>query len=151
MKAITEKILSYLLLLCGGLRLLWERFPQRLPFLRILGGDHHGWIFWTLGIAGLLLLFLQALPEERVSTGKDASEGTRLQRFLKIYGIEAAILLVTACSLAMLIRSGYFWDDAVNSTAYLAEKKDSIPTLRHVLDFMGEYLKLGRINVLSVY
>ena len=151
MKAITEKNLSYLLFFCGGLRLLWERFPRRLPFLRILGGDHHGWIFWTLGIAGLLLLFLQALPEKRVSTGEDASEGTRLQRFLKIYGIEAAILLVTACSLAMLIRSGYFWDDAVNSTAYLAEKKDSIPTLRHVLDFMGEYLKLGRINVLSVY
>ncbi len=131
--------------------MLWERFPHRFGFLRVLGGDHHGWIFWILGIAGLLLLFLRALPEEQENGLDESKKGTRIQRFLKNYGIEAGILLVTACSLAMLIRSGYFWDDAVNSTAYLAEKKDSIPTLRHVLDFMGKYLQLGRINVLSVY
>lgn len=151
MKTFSEKILPYILLLSGGLRLLWERFPHRFAFLQVLGGDHHGWIFWILGIAGLLLLILNAIPEERESGRKESREGSALQRFLKNYGIEAGILLVTACSLAMLIRSGYFWDDAVNSTAYLAEKKDSVPTLTHVLDFMGKYLKLGRINVLSVY
>ncbi|MBQ6510206.1 MAG: hypothetical protein IJI07_12090 [Flexilinea sp.] len=151
MKTLTDKLLPYILLLLGGLRLLWERFPHRFAFLRALGGDHHGWIFWILGIAGLILLILRALPEKTETGREESREGSRLQVFWKNYSIEAAILLVTACSLAMLIRSGYFWDDAVNSTAYLAEKKDSVPTLRHVLDFMGEYLKLGRINVLSVY
>ena len=56
-----------------------------------------------------------------------------------------------AASLAMLIRSGYFWDDAVNSTRYLAEKKDEISTLHYLLDFMKAYLKLGRINIISAY
>ena len=151
MKTITEKILPYILLLLGGLRLLWERFPHRCPVLHILGGDHHGWIFWTLGLAGLVFLFLRAFPDGTKEDREKGSEGSRPRHFLRDHGIEAGILLVTACSLAMLIRSGYFWDDAVNSTAYLAEKKDSIPTFRHVLDFMGKYLKLGRINVLSVY
>ena len=82
---------------------------------------------------------------------RSGRNGKPLCPFFQNWGIEAVILLVTAASLAMLVRSGWFWDDAVNSTAYLAEKKDSIPLLRHVLDFMGEYLKLGRINVLSVY
>ena len=127
LKSALNKLLPYLLLLLGGLRLLWERFPHRVAFLSVLGGDHHGWIFWILGIAGAILLFLRALPEETKDKPEDDPEMPYLRRFLKNYGIEAGILLVTACSLAMLIRSGYFWDDAVNSTAYLAEKKDSIP------------------------
>ena len=152
MKVLSGKITPYLLLLLGALRLLYERFPGRLPFLRILGGAYLGWIFWTAGIAGLLWLVLrqfslrQAADPRREQTAKST-----LQRFFQNYGIEALILLLTAASLSMLIRSGWYWDDAVNSTAYLAEKKDAIPTLTHVLEFMRKYLELGRINILSIY
>ena len=37
LKNAPKKFLPYLLLLLGGLRLLWERFPHRFPFLHILG------------------------------------------------------------------------------------------------------------------
>lgn len=150
-KAAASRIFPVLLLLAGALRVLWERFPHRLPFLRVLGGEYLGWIFWVLGLGGLLWLIMGTLPETSADEGPRNSESGWLRRFLRNWGIELLILLVTAASLEMLIKSGYFWDDAVNSTAYLAEKRDSIPTLRHVLDFMLKYLELGRINVLSVY
>ena len=151
MKAAAERYLPFFLIGAGGLRILGDCFPNRLGVLRFLGGAHCGWIFWILAGAGLLWLLLRNIPEFTGSVSVPAETESRLVRFLRNWGIEAVILLVTAASLAMLVRSGWFWDDAVNSTAYLAEKKDSIPLLRHVLDFMGEYLKLGRINVLSVY
>ncbi|MBR6088487.1 MAG: hypothetical protein IKP86_01045 [Anaerolineaceae bacterium] len=146
-----KKITPYLLILFGGARLLYERFPQRLSFLRIPGGDTCGWIFWLAGITGLVWLLLSQIhlsPERSVEMGS-ATGG--LQGFFRRYGIEVLILFLTAASLSMLIRSGYYWDDAVNSTAYLAEKKDSVSTLTHVLDFMKEYLHLGRVNLLSIY
>ena len=152
MKAFIEKSLPWVLILFGGLRLLLERFPGRLSFLRFLGVVHHGWVFWLFGLTGVVWLLLRADPFGHPVPSMDRTSGkSRLQRFFQNYHMEMLILLLTAASLSMLIRSGYYWDDAVNSTAYLAEKKDSIPTLRHVLDFMGEYLRLGRINILSVY
>ena len=151
MKAFLRKILPWGMMLLGAMRLLWERFPNRLPFLSVLGGDYHGWIFWLIGISGGVWLLLRALPHGSISVEKGENSGTGLSRFFHRYGIELLILLLTAASLSMLIRSGYFWDDAVNSTAYLAQKKDAVPTFRHVLEFMGDYLRLGRINVLSVY
>ncbi len=152
MKKTAERSLPFLLILIGALRLLWERFPHRLAPLRILGGEHYGWIFWAAGLAGLLMLAAPGrtdVPEEDGSSA--GNEGTGFQRLIRRYGIDALILLVTAASLGMLIRSGYFWDDAVNSTLYLSEKKDSISTLNHVLEFMRKYLELGRINLLSSY
>ena len=152
MKELSGNITPYLLLLLGALRLLYERFPGRLPFLRILGGAYLGWIFWIAGIAGLLWLVLrQFFLRQDADPLREQPAKSALQRFFQNYGIEALILLLTAASLSMLIRSGYYWDDAVNSTAYLAEKKDAIPTLTHVLEFMRKYLELGRINILSIY
>lgn len=152
MKKNFKKISPYFLLLLGALRLLYEGFPGRLGFLRFLGGETLGWIFWIAGLAGLLWLVLRQFSFEGPDDPhKEQPGGSALQRFFQNYGIEALILLLTAVSLSMLIRSGYYWDDAVNSTAYLAEKKDAIPTLTHVLEFMRKYLELGRINVLSVY
>ncbi len=151
MKTLTERLLPFVLMLAGGLRVLWERFPHRLSFLRVLGGEHLGWLFWTLGLTGLVWLLLRALPESAAPDAWHAGGSGRAARFFSAWGPELLILFITAASLSMLVRSGYYWDDAVNSTAYLAEKKDSIPTFRHVLDFMKEYLKLGRINVLSFY
>lgn len=151
MKKYAERYLPFVLLLIGGLRLLWERFPHRFGFLRILGGEHYGWIFWVAGLTGLLMLIGRGLPEMPEAGLAETDGETRLQRLIRKYGIEALILLVTAASLGMLIRSGYFWDDAVNSTGYLAEKRDGVSTLRHLLDFMRNYLRLGRINLFSAY
>ena len=151
MKKAAEKYLPYLLILAGAFRVLCERYPQRLGFLPKPGGEHYGWVFWMLGLAGILRLILREFPDNNAGSHDSAPEGSGFAGFFRRYWIETAILLLTAASLSMLIRSGWFWDDAVNATAYLAEKKDSIPTLRHVLDFMGEYLKLGRVNVLSFY
>ena len=152
MKEISRKLYPFLLLLLGGLRLLYERFPGRFGFLRFLGGAYLGWLFWIAGLTGLLWLVLRQFSfTQPEGSHKEQPELSALQRFFHKYGIEALILLLTAVSLSMLIRSGYYWDDAVNSTAYLAEKKDAIPTLTHVLEFMRKYLELGRINVLSVY
>ncbi len=139
------------MILVGGLRLLWECFPHRFGFLHHLGGDYYGWIFWAIGLAGLLIPVIRQLPDIAVSDSSCDSAQNRLQHLIRNYWIEALILLITAASLGMLIRSGYFWDDAVNSTIYLSEKKDSISTAQHLLDFMQNYLKLGRINVLSSY
>lgn len=152
MKSFVEKYLPWLLILLGGLRLLWERYPSRVPFLRILGGTRFGWIFWLCGITGILWLFLRSSDEgEEIREKPVSSKQSALRRFFKNYGIEMLILLMTAASLSMLFRSGFYWDDAVNSTVYLAQKKDQISTWQHVLDFMAEYLHLGRINVLSIY
>ncbi len=152
MKELSGKITPYFLLLLGALRLLYERFPGRLSFLRILGGAYLGWILWIAGIAGLLWLVLRQFSLRQAADPlRTQLEMPALQRFFRNYGIEALILLLTAASLSMLIRSGWYWDDAVNSTAYLAEKKDAIPTLTHMLEFMRKYLELGRINVLSIY
>ena len=152
MKELSGKITPYLLLLLGVLRLLFERFPGRLNFLHIIGGAYLGWIFWIAGIAGLFWLILRHFSfHQPADPLREQPEMSALQRFFHNYGIEALILLLTAASLSMLIRSGYYWDDAVNSTAYLAEKKDAIPTLTHMLEFMRKYLELGRINILSVY
>ena len=152
MKAFVERYLPWILILLGMLRLLWERFPSRFAFLCFLGGSYFGWIFWLLGITGMSWLLIRALGTKRSGDSTQMTAGdSPLRRFFEKYGIELLILLLTAASLSMLIRSGYYWDDAVNSTAYLAQKKDSISTLRHVLDFMGDYLRLGRINVLSIY
>ena len=151
MKEAAEKYLPYLLILTGGVRVLRELFPQRLGFMPLPGGSHYGWVFWMLGVSGLLWLILKIFPDTNAAHCESGSADRGLKRFFRNYWIEMTILLLTAASLAMLIRSGWFWDDAVNSTAYLAEKKDNIPLFRHVLDFMGEYLKLGRVNVLSFY
>ena len=140
------------MLVTGGLRLLTEQYPGRFAFRQFLGGASFGWFFWLIGISGFVWLLLRAMGSSEPVSGQRCSDtDTWLTRFFRNFGVETLILLLTAACLSMLIRSGYFWDDAVNSTTYLAQKKDAIPTLRHVLDFMGEYLKLGRINVLSVY
>ena len=152
MKAFVERYLPFILILLGVLRLIWERFPAKFAFLRYLGGQYFGWIFWLLGITGVVWLLLRALTTKQASLCEQTSANdSPLRRFFEKFGIELLILLLTAASLSMLIRSGYFWDDAVNSTAYLAQKKDSVSTMRHVLNFMGDYLRLGRINVLSIY
>lgn len=152
MKSLSKKIMPYALIFIGALRLLAEKWPEKLGFLRILGGDSLGWIFWTVGIAGIIWLAeRQFSPGSREQTGDEPVQQGFLPRFFHRYGIELLILLITAASLSMLIRSGYFWDDAVNSTAYLAEKKDAVPTFTQVLDFMKKYLELGRINILSIY
>ena len=146
MKEKTERYLPWLLIMISGLRIAGETFPNRIP---LIGGAHHGWVFWALGLAGILWPLIRSLSRDDVPV--EQVQGKGFAAFLRRYQVEAVILLLTAASLSMLIRSGYFWDDAVNSTAYLAEKKDGIPTLRHVLDFMMAYLRLGRINVLSAY
>lgn len=146
MKAFVNKILPFFLILAGGLCVLRERFPQRFRFLPGQDAARFDWIFWILGFAGCIWLILRRFPE-KAQNGENTGGGS----FFRKYGIEIMILFITAASLSMLIKSGYYWDDAVNSTAYLAEKKDSVPTLTHVLQFMQDYLKLGRINVLSIY
>ena len=151
MKAFCERYLPWVLILLGVLRLLWERFPGRLAFLHVLGGEHFGWVFWLLGCTGVVWLLLRSLGmKQAVGSGQQANN-ILVRRFFEKYGIELLILFLTAASLSMLLRSGYYWDDALNSTVYLAQKKDAVSTFRHVLDFMAEYLHLGRINVLSIY
>ena len=158
MKAFCKKYLPWVLILIGVLRLLWEHFPGRLAFLHVPGSDHFGWVFWLCGIFGIVWLLLRKLGIQ-CSEGGDGqavnssleSGNFPLRRFFEKYGIEILILFFTAASLSMLLRSGYYWDDALNSTVYLAQKKDAVSTFRHVLDFMAEYLHLGRINVLSIY
>lgn len=152
MKEKTEKYLPLLMIILGGARLLYERYPLRLAFLRILGGKTFGWIFWLCGISGAVWFLLRTLgsSESEVNRKQRKADSVFRQFFIN-YGPELLILLLTAASLSMLFRSGYYWDDAVNSTLYLSQKKDSVSTFRHVLDFMGDYLRLGRINVLSIY
>lgn len=152
MKAAVKKFLPFLLIVVGGSRLFAERFPGRLSFFILPGTAHAGWIFWVLGLTGILWLIIRSLRSEITFSQNEGAQTTKgIQKFFRNYGIEAVILLLTAASLSMLIRSGYFWDDAVNSTLYLAEKRDAVSVWRHVLDFMWKYLALGRINVLSFY
>lgn len=134
-------ILPALMIFIGALGCLPSRIAARLPLLGKLSGGSCSWMLWVIGLGGVMLLFLK--------NGADSEEnGTG---FLRGYGAELLILLLTAACLAMLVPSGYYWDDAVNATNYLAEKNDSISTLSHVLAFMGSYLRLGRVNVLSFY
>ena len=152
MKDRIQKYLPFLFLLIGGVRLFAELFPGKAVFLPEWGASHTGWICWTLGFAGIIWLILRAFSQKPAVKEKNPAPQTSYPaRFFRDYGPELVILMVTAASLVMLIRSGYFWDDAVNSTAYLAEKKDAVPTFSHVLEFMQKYLKLGRLNVLSFY
>ncbi len=134
-------IFPALMIFIGALGCLPARIAARLPLLGKLSGGSCSWMLWVIGLGGVMLLF--------VKNGADSEEnGTG---FLRGYGAELLILLLTAACLAMLVPSGYYWDDAVNATNYLAEKNDSISTLSHVLAFMGSYLRLGRVNVLSFY
>ena len=71
--------------------------------------------------------------------------------FLQKWKTEILILAVTVLSLKPLLHSGFYWDDAVNSTAYLFEKFDDLSLIQNVLIFMRKYLELGRINILSCY
>lgn len=152
MKAAIKKFLPLLLILVGGIRLLAERFPGRFSFFILPGTAHAGWFLWLMGISGVLWLMIRAFPKKITFSQKEGAQNTKgIQKFFRNYGIEAVILLLTAASLAMLIHSGYFWDDAVNSTLYLAEKRDAVSVWRHVSNFMRKYLVLGRINVLSFY
>jgi hypothetical protein len=135
-------LLPAAMILIGALGCLPARIAARLPILKNLIGGTFSWVLWVVGLAGVILLFFKedAVPEENAGGS-----------FLKKYGVEILILLLTAACLAMLVPSGYYWDDAVNSTNYLAERNDSVSTLSHVLNFMRSYLRLGRVNVLSFY
>ena len=136
-----EFILPALMILVGALGCLPARIAARLPLLGQFSGGTCSWMLWVIGLGGVLLLFVKKGTES-------AENGTG---FLRGYGVELFILLLTAACLAMLVPSGYYWDDAVNSTLYLAEKNDSLSTLSHVRAFIGSYLRLGRVNVLSFW
>ena len=84
MKSLTERLLPFVLMLIGGLRVLWERFPHRFPFLRVLGGEHLGWLFWTLGLAGLVWLLLRTLPEHTARSTETEVGSSRAARFFRI-------------------------------------------------------------------
>ncbi len=134
-------ILPMLMILAGALGCLPARIAARLPLLGRLSGGTFTWLLWVAGLGGVILLFAKNVTDsEENGTG-----------FLRRYGVDLLILLLTAACLAMLVPSGYYWDDAVNSTKYLAEKNDSLSTLSHVFKFMGSYLRLGRVNVLSFW
>lgn len=106
-------------------------------------------ILWFFGVAVLIWLLLdkpwfsKAVPVDK--------RGNFILDFLIRWKLEILIVLVTALSLRTMLASGYFWDDAVNATAYLAEKYDDLPLWRNLLDFMRKYIELGRINLLSCY
>ncbi len=88
-----------------------------------------------------------------MSAARESSGETEnfLLSWLNRWKIELFILVLTALSLRSLIHSGYFWDDAVNATLYLAEKFDNLPLWQNLLTFMRNYIELGRINLLSCY
>lgn len=71
--------------------------------------------------------------------------------FLSRWKIEFQIIGLTALVLMPMLRTGYYWDDAINATIYGAEKLDGVPVLENVRIFMQRYLALGRINLASVY
>ena len=100
--------------------------------------------FWAVLLSGILIRFFPAAISDTDSPDK-------FPNFFNKWKIELLILAITFLSLFMLINSGYYWDDAVNSTAYLNEKFDGIPLSQNILTFMHKYIELGRINVLSFY
>ncbi len=101
-------------------------------------------LFLALLIFGILLRFSAAFTSE-----KDKEQS--FIGWLADWKVEIAILILTAVSLRTVLQSGYYWDDARNATAYLYERGDGVPLIKNVLAFMGEYIRLGRINVLSCY
>lgn len=115
--------------------------------------ERFSWFFLACLAAGYGLRIRIARKTSRTkgTSGRSGSFAGTAADFLGDWGIELLILLVTALSLRMLVPSGYYWDDALNSTAYLFERQDGIPLIRNLLTFMGKYLALGRINVLSAY
>ncbi len=124
-----------------------QLFQALLPLKRI------SWLFLTFIVYGFGLRILAPVFRRNAEKGNkpDCGRSAFFGRFFSNWGIELAILAVTALSLRMLFPSGYYWDDALNSTQYLFERQDGIPLIQNLLSFMGKYLALGRINVLSAY
>ncbi len=138
--------------------ILWELLnliSGAVPFLQAAAGA--GWrfsfFFWLSLFFGIVLrgsLFIRHTGRNIPTDRTDLAENPVLF-FLQRWKIEILILLITALSLKPLLHSGYYWDDAVNSTAYLFEKFDDLPLIQNLLIFIRKYLELGRINILSSY
>lgn len=109
--------------------------------------------FWLSLIIGIAVRIRFLLDQTHFSelTIQGIRSDSPIWKFLVTWKSEILILLITILSLKPLFHSGYYWDDAVNSTAYLFEKYDQLPLLQNLLIFMRKYLELGRINVLSCY
>lgn len=122
-------------------------FQVLLPLKRI------SWLFLTLIVYGFGLRILAPVFKRKAEdvNQPNCSWSAFFGGFISNWGIELVILAITALSLRMLVPSGYYWDDALNSTQYLFERQDGIPLIQNLLSFMGKYLALGRINVLSAY
>lgn len=142
MKKIRNNLLPVLMILVAFLWECLQLFSHRLGLPEM--PYTHNWLFWVSGLSGILRL----VTNRRKIAG---SERIDEDSFRKKYRIEIGILLLTALSLSMLINSGYYWDDAVNSTQYLAQKYDSVPLAADLWTFIRSYLELGRINILSAY
>ncbi len=129
--------------------------PQLQPVLENV--QHFSFIFWFCLFSGIGILirplFLPLSGIKNRASGISASESPlpALLDFLKKWNIELLIVGITVFSLSPLLKSGYYWDDAVNATAYLFEKQDGLPLMQNLLIFMRKYIELGRINVLSCY
>ena len=95
-------LLPAAMILIGALGCLPARIAARLPILGNLIGGTFSWVLWVVGLAGVILLFFK---EDIVS--EENAGGS----FLKKYGVEILILLLTAASLAMLVPSGYYWHE----------------------------------------
>ena len=106
-------------------------------------------MFFFFGIS-LLIWLLFGKPVLMRENALSQSED-KLIAFFQRWKIEILICILTALSLRFLVHSGYYWDDAVNSTAYLFEKQDQLPLIQNLVNFMRKYLELGRINLLSCY
>ena len=117
----------------------------------LASSERFSWIFWICLFGGIAVFLSMLLKRTDASDVPADTAVESVGQFLKTWKIEIGILIVTAFSLSMLIDSGYYWDDAVNSTVYLFEKYDDLPLLQNVLIFMRKYIELGRINVLSFY
>ena len=106
-------------------------------------------IFFFFGVS-LHLWLLFGKPDITRRSNASLSED-KLIAFFQRRKVEILICILTALSLRYLMHSGYYWDDAVNSTAYLFEKQDHLPLIQNLVNFMRKYLELGRINLLSCY
>jgi hypothetical protein len=111
------------------------------------------WLFLTFIVYGFgLRIYALIFERKSMKVGdENHSWSAPFIEFFGNWGIELLLLAITALSLRMLVPSGYYWDDALNSTQYLFERQDGIPLIQNLLSFMGKYLALGRINVLSAY
>ncbi len=106
-------------------------------------------MFFFFGIS-LLIWLLFGKPVLMRENALSQSED-KLIAFFQRWKTEILICILTALSLRFLMHSGYYWDDAVNSTAYLFEKQDQLPLIQNLINFMRKYLELGRINLISCY